>query len=86
MEFKFDLANGDENQRTLIVEPWAEEFSLPPNCIVTVVVEAPDYRTLHIEIKGEFVICYLWAGATAEIYADGKSISSNLLKNPVPYI
>jgi hypothetical protein len=86
MEYRIEFLNRDSVGRTLIVEPWAEEFDLSPNSLVTIAVEAPKHGTPQIEFQDRYVVCYLWAGATAGIYIDDDLISGDSLKIPVPNI
>jgi hypothetical protein len=86
MNYRIEFFNSNEKEATLIVEPWPEEIDLPPNKVVTLEVTSPTPGVPQLELRGEYLICYVWEGSTAAVFIDGVCVSEGKMQIPVPTV
>jgi hypothetical protein len=86
MNYRIEFFNSNEKGATLIVEPWPEEFDLPPNKLIALEITSPAPGVPQLELRDQFLICYIWAGSTAAIFIDGVCVSEGKMQIPVPAV
>jgi hypothetical protein len=84
MEQRIELANELSSDVTLIIEPWAEEFTMKPGQTLTLIIYAENQGALTIAIIDGYHVIYLWSGSTASVLIDEVDVSQDLLSLPAP--
>ena len=74
MEFRYH--NGQDRLRTFILEPWAEEYEVPPGSDLRVKIRYGHPGTLESDDAHEYFTIWLWSGCQAEVEVDGRVVSS----------
>jgi hypothetical protein len=76
------FSNRGPSSVPLVVEPWAEEFVVPPGSSEQLSIHAPELGEVEIQ-RGEAISSvWVWQGCTVSIRLDGKDISSPALSIP----
>jgi len=68
----------------VIVEPWAEEFSVPPDSVLSIEISFSELGNLETVMDGKYFTMWLWAGCRAAVSLDGKDQMRPSLSIPVP--
>lgn len=72
---KIIYKNSGINKIKLILEPWAEEYSIEPNSEVEIIIEGDlEKGYLMIESDNENLIVYGWEGSFIQLFKDGELI------------
>jgi hypothetical protein len=73
------IRNGLKAHRTLILEPWAEEYDLTPGRVLEVVAEGDPEHALEVEIKEDSVVVYTFDSkdSTMTVLEDGQEVPPN---------
>jgi hypothetical protein len=79
------VRNGSERTLTLYLEPWGEEYVLPPMGCYLVVGHGPRVGSgLEVAYLDQAVIVTAWKGATVQLFEQGKEVGSTAERPPVP--
>jgi hypothetical protein len=79
------VRNGTERTLTLHLEPWGEEYELPPRGCYLVVGHGPRVGSgLEVEYLDQAVVVTAWKGATVQLFEQGKEVGSVAQRPPVP--
>ena len=82
---ELSLHNSSQQPLTLHLEPWGEQFPMPPNCTFQAVAEGPDSKhSLQVEFNGSDVTVYSWPGSTVVLSQDGRRLESGAAEIPSP--
>lgn len=79
---QFQFLNERTDPITVIVEPWAEEFSVPSKSVLSISIDSAKAGLLETALSGEYFIVGLWAGCRAKVSLDGED--RMILDIPVP--
>ena len=75
---KISYTNKTHSTITVVLEPWAEEYSLCPGERVDIEVRNGSERGyLELEQTTDAMIIYSWEGTTVSIMRDGKELTPN---------
>jgi hypothetical protein len=66
------LRNSSERELKLFLEPWGEEYRMPPNLALNVVAHGPRGDCLEVEFALDRVTVYGWSGSTVALF-DGEA-------------
>ena len=64
------------------VEPWAEEFVVPPDSVLSIIIFYAELGLLETAISPNYFTMGLWAGCRAEVSLDGKDQTPRSLSIP----
>jgi len=81
---KYEIHNGHENSRVVIIEPWAEEINIPQNETLEITVSCPAIGTLEIVLQEPYLVVWLWSGCRATLSIDGQDCTPPSLDIPSP--
>jgi hypothetical protein len=76
------LTNKRDLDLRLILEPWAEEITLPSCKSLRLVASSEQTGELEIEVRDDGAIVYGWPGATLSVFDGQKAIWKSYA--PVP--
>ena len=79
---KYTFSNQDPNPIIVILEPWAEEFTVPPGSVLSIIVFYTKLGLLETAISPNYFTVGLWAGCRAEVSLDGKDQTPRSLSIP----
>lgn len=81
---KYDVRNTKTGQILVILEPWVEEFILPPGGTLSINILSERMGLLETEIGADSLTVWLWGGCRAEVYLDGKDVTVASLSISAP--
>jgi hypothetical protein len=86
-EFPLKYTVGNKTTETLqvIIEPWAEEFTLRPGSVLSVAILHDQLGLLETEMGPGYLTMWLWKGCRAEVSLDDKDQTPGSLSIPVPF-
>ena len=79
---KYAFSNQNPGPITVIVEPWAEEFIVPPDSVLSITVFYTELGLLETAIGPDYFTVGLWAGCRAEVFLDGNDQTPRSLAIP----
>jgi hypothetical protein len=66
------LHNSNATALAIYIEPWGEQFFIPPEKTYEVVFEGPDGGGHpEIELKEQEIFVYAWSGSTFAVFSGG---------------
>jgi len=69
---RLTLQNTLERNLLLILEPWAEEYVLPPGTFVEILADLEHAQgDFEVSISSDHVVVTGWAGGVLRVFADG---------------
>jgi hypothetical protein len=76
MAYKCSVSISNETSRPLTfhLEPWGEQFPMPPGSTFQVVAEAKKQGEIEIVYEENDVLVYGWEGSVLSIFSNGKEI------------
>jgi hypothetical protein len=81
---KYRLRNEKSASIVVIIEPWAEEISVPPDKTLEIVVFYPSIGPIETITTDEYIIVWLWGGCRATVSLDGQDCTPGSLSIPAP--
>ena len=67
----FKVTNKNAVNIRLILEPWAEEFTIPVNSTLSIEIFHDTHGLIQTETNPSFFIVWLWHGCRAKVLLDG---------------
>lgn len=61
-----DVVNSNDAPLRLIVEPWADEYTLPSRSTKHLAFDGPEPAHLEIESRSDALVIYGWTGSTLD--------------------
>jgi hypothetical protein len=80
----YSVRNRSEITMKVIVEPWAEEFAVPSDSILSLKILYIQDGPLETEVGADYFTIWLWAGSRAEVSLDGRDQTPRSLSIPAP--
>lgn len=77
------LTNSRPDAIRFSLEPWGEEYTLPPETTLEVTARGPEGGVLEVDIGVDGVTAWGWAGSTATLSRDGRTLGPEA-RTPVP--
>lgn len=69
----------------LHLEPWGEQYTMPPEATFLVVARGPEGDTLEVECAEEQIVLYGWPGSVVTLFHAGKAVDGGTsARAPVP--
>ncbi len=65
------LENAHESELLFALEPWAEEYDMPPGASFEVEASGPDTGDLVVESSEEAITVWAWEGSEVQLWVDG---------------
>jgi hypothetical protein len=56
------------------LEPWGEQYEMPPGANFTIVAKASTRGELEIQVAEDRITVFGWTGSTIEIFQNGKEL------------
>jgi hypothetical protein len=81
---KYTFQNTTSAHTVVIVEPWAEEFTVPPGSVLSIDISSTVAGTLETVMSDKYFVVWLWSGCRAEVSLDGKDQTSSASSISVP--
>jgi hypothetical protein len=79
------LVNLRSTSTTFLLEPWGEEYAMPPGAAFVLVARGPEKGFPEIEFSDDHITVSAWSGSIATIYHDGVELGAGFWKRtPVP--
>jgi hypothetical protein len=70
---------------TFHLEPWGEEYPMPPGAAFQVVARGPEGDSLELEAGDDGIIVYGWPGSVVWLFHDGQELGGGRgERQPVP--
>ncbi|MBV9199388.1 MAG: hypothetical protein JOY83_06545 [Alphaproteobacteria bacterium] len=70
---KYIFRNETSASMTVIIEPWAEEFDVPPTSVLSMEISAPEFGLLETTMDDKYFAMWLWPGSrVVAVSVDGK--------------
>ena len=80
----YTLTNEESAVRTLILEPWAEEFDLLTGSVIRLDVSAPRAGFLETKVREGYIVVWAWQGCLVTVTLDGLDVTGASGRFPVP--
>jgi len=68
------LHNNGADHLAVLVEPWCEQYSLPPAASFDLVAKGPERALLEIDSRPTEMTIYGWTGSVVRVFKDGKEL------------
>ena len=70
---------------TLHLEPWGEQYTMPPEATFLVVARGPEGDALEVECAEDHIVLYGWPGSVVTLFHAGKEVGAGTAERaPVP--
>ena len=79
---KYIFRNNKLESTIVIIEPWAEEFTVCPGSILQLEILYAKTGVLETEISSKYFTLWLWAGCQVKVLLDGKDKTPPSLSIP----
>ncbi|MDQ8757255.1 hypothetical protein RCO27_13570 [Sphingosinicella sp. LHD-64] len=83
-EFSIEMMNSSDNDKNIIIEPWAEEFLLRGRQSYTINIHSDQDGVPLISVNDDQISVYLWSGCTCDVIIDGRSVLDGMMRTPSP--
>jgi hypothetical protein len=70
MQYQFQNQSADPI--IVIIEPWAEEFSVPSNSVLLIDIDSTKTGLLETAMNSKYFTVWLWGGCRAKVSLDGE--------------
>ena len=76
--------NKNDTSILVVLEPWAEEFEVPPGSVLAIKITHAREGMLDTEYSPQQITVWLWGGCRAGVFLDGKDQERHSLSIPAP--
>ena len=77
------LTNSRSATIRFYLEPWGEEYPMPPGATFEAVARGPDGGTLELDLAEDGVAVWGWAGSVVAVSHNGATLGADA-RTPVP--
>ena len=81
---KYTFENTTSAHIVLIIEPWAEEFSVPSGSVLEIEISSTEVGPLETVLSDKYFVVWLWGGCRAAVSLDGEDQPRPGLSIPAP--
>jgi hypothetical protein len=81
---KYTFQNRTAAPITFIIEPWAEEFTVPSGSVISIEISCSEFGLLETATDGKYFTMWLWGGCRAAVSLDGEDQTRPSLSIPAP--
>lgn len=79
------IRNSRVTSLALYLEPWGEEYCMPPEATFEVVARGPHGDCLEVEYAADHITVYGWSGSVVSLFHEGVELGTgNETPTPVP--
>ena len=79
------IVNSRDVSTTFRLEPWGEEFEMPPPAIFHLVARGPDGDSLEVLVSDDQVTVWGWPGSVVSLFHEGSELGAGRWsRSPVP--
>jgi hypothetical protein len=82
--FKYIVRNEKQSPMVVILEPWAEEFDVPPNGVLEIGILDSMDESIETTQKNQCLVVWLWGGCRATVSLDGRDCTPPTLNVVFP--
>jgi hypothetical protein len=80
---RYTFQNRTSTPIIVIVEPWAEEFSVPSGSVLSLEITSTEFGPLETTLDDKYSTIWLWGGCRVAVSLDGKDQTQPSLSIPV---
>ena len=84
MTMYYKISNEHKHMINVLLEPWAEEFELPPSSELSLEIHAEGTGVISTETNASFFVIWLWRTCTAKVSINGVEQLRSFLLTPCP--
>ncbi len=74
---RLQLTNSHPGAIRFALEPWGEEYTLPPEMTLEVTARGPEGGALEVELAADGVTVWGWAGSVVTLSQDGRPFGAD---------
>lgn len=78
------LVNPLDTTLQLILEPWGETYSIPPDGAIDIKAHGPTGDALEIAHESDAIIVWGWPGSTMRVFRGAEELGSMQSRPPAP--
>ena len=79
------VCNAHASPIALHLEPWGEQYTMPPEATFLVVARGPEGDALEVECAADHIVVYGWPGSVVTLFHAGKEVGACAAERaPVP--
>jgi len=78
------ISNSHQVELRFDLEPWGEQYRLPPGEVVVVIAKSSLPGAFEIDISKDVVTVFGWVGSTVQVFQGGKEIGGSSQRSIVP--
>jgi hypothetical protein len=69
----------------LYLEPWGDQYTMPPDATFVVVARGPEGDALEVACAADHIVVYGWPGSVVALFHAGKEMGAGTSERaPVP--
>jgi|RhiMetdeSRZDD1v2_1073273.scaffolds.fasta_scaffold332878_4 hypothetical protein len=69
------------------LEPWGDQFTMPPGAGFEVVARGPQGGTLEVESASDYIVVWGWVGSVLRVFHEGNELTIGMDQSlPVPAV
>ena len=84
MILEYTFRNQELHQIIFIIEPWAEEVTVPPGSTVSLTIFHTKPGLIETSLTPDYFTIWLWGSCTVTAYLDQKELVMPSLAVPAP--
>ena len=77
-----DFRNSSQLRVLLVLEPWADEYVVEPQDMLSVFAEGPEPGYLEVDYLESRILVHAWGGATIRIFRGTEELDGGNFKRP----
>ncbi len=81
----YTLYNKDQDARTVILEPWAEEWVVRKGSVISFDIFSNKPGLLETALTSDYTIVYAWWGCRVKVTMDGVDETRTSLRIAAPF-
>jgi hypothetical protein len=79
------VKNGGNSKLDLLLEPWAEDFSMPPGAKYVIEGLGPrEGAGFWVEHSGNEILVHAWPGSVVRVLENGREVGGPVKRPPAP--
>jgi len=71
------IANKLDTELRFDLEPWGEQYQMPPGAVFTVVARSPGPGHYEIQVAKGRITVFGWEGSTVELFRNGEVLGAH---------
>ncbi len=71
------IANSRDVEVRFDIEPWGEQYKMPPGASFTIVAGAPTRGIVEVKVEEKYITVFGWPGSIIQLYQYGTEITGS---------